>query len=94
MAFKKGHSGNTKGKPKGTKSKKTIQWELLADSIVNEHTERFNSEMKILSGREFMDMYIKVLEYFKPKLNRTDILSDGEKIVFNKINLGEGKKPD
>jgi hypothetical protein len=80
MPFKKGHSGNIKGKPKGAKSKKTIQWEILGESIMNEHTEKFNAELSKLNGEKFMDMYVKVLEYFKPKQNRTDITTGGEKI--------------
>lgn len=80
MGLPKGRTNNIKGKPKGTKSKKTIQWDALGESIMNEHTERFNSSLNDLDDDKFMDMYIKVLEYFKPKQNRTDITSGGEKI--------------
>lgn len=80
MAQPKGHTGNPNGRPKGTKNKKTQQWEILGESIMNEHTERFNASLESLDDDKFMDMYIKVLEYFKPKQNRTDITSGGEKI--------------
>ena len=93
MPFKKGHSGNPKGKPKGIKSQKTQQWEVLGESIMNEHTEKFNSELNKLHGEKFMDMYIKVLEYFKPKQMRTDLTTKGNEIQTNIISLGSGKKP-
>lgn len=87
MPFKKGQSGNARGKPTGTKSKKTVQWELLGDSIMNKHTERFNGVLKAMDDDKFADTFIKVLEYFKPKQNRTDITSGGEKINPPKITF-------
>lgn len=80
MGLPKGRTNNTKGKPRGTKSKKTIQWEALGESIMNEHTERFNDVLHSMEDDKFADTFIKVLEYFKPKQNRTDITTGGEKI--------------
>lgn len=77
MPFEKGQSGNPSGKPKGAKSEKTTQWELLHSSIVGQHADRFNTILKnwAESGdpdqeQMFSDAYIKVLEYFKPKQAR------------------------
>lgn len=92
MAQKKGQTGNPNGRPKGTRNKKTVQWEVLGDSIMNEHTEKFNTELAKLNGKDFMDMYVKVLEYFKPKQNRTDITSGGEKINPPKIKFFDTDK--
>ena len=80
MAFQRGRE-KTGGKQKGSKNKKTVQWDILGESIMNEHTEKFNTELAKLNDKDFMDMYIKVLEYFKPKQNRTDITTKGEKII-------------
>jgi hypothetical protein len=87
MAQKKGQTGNPNGRPKGTKNKKTVQWEALGDAITNEHTERFNRVLDAMDDDKFADTYIKVLEYFKPKQNRTDITSGGEKINPPKIKF-------
>jgi len=78
MPFKKGHSGNPSGKPKGIKARKTLEWEKLGDAILTKDTERFKKILSGLPDDKFIDMYLKILEYFKPKQNRVDnISSDG-----------------
>lgn len=60
------------GKPKGAVSEKTKFWEALKDFIINEGSEKFKDEMEKLEGKDFINTYINVLEYFKPKLQRSD----------------------
>ena len=91
MPFKKGNKiGN--GRPKNSKNKKTVQWEQLGEAITSEHTERFNKILTSLPDDKFSDMYIKILEYFKPKQNRTDITTGGEKINPPKIGFFDSNK--
>jgi len=78
MPFEKGQSGNPNGKPKGAKSEKTKQWEELHESIVGIHAEKFNSILQQWADSydadeqaAFVDAYMKILEYFKPKQART-----------------------
>lgn len=71
--FKKGEAP---GRPKGTKNHRTKQWDALGESIMNEHTERFNAMLAGLEEKEFGEMYLKVLEYFKPKLSRSEVKAD------------------
>lgn len=87
MAQKKGQTGNPNGRPKGAKNKRTLQWEALGEAITGECTERFYEEIEKLEGKEYIDAYTKILEYFKPKQNRTDITSGGEKISPPKIKF-------
>lgn len=76
--LQKGHGGL---KPKGAISKKTQQWEALAESIIGEHSEGFNAIMRSLKHRAeheddldatelYLNNYTKILDYFKPKLQR------------------------
>jgi hypothetical protein len=82
---KKGVVNNPKGRPAGSKNQRTIQWEALHDSIVDQHAASFNSIMDELLNHEELDcriqgadLYLKMLEYFKPKLARQTLVGDGE----------------
>ena len=80
--FKKGQSGNIKGKPKGAISEKTKLWETLGNDLTTIHAQKFNevlSEMMEHNPEKGMYIYLQVLEYFKPKLNRTTLVGDPDK---------------
>jgi hypothetical protein len=83
-------NGN-KGKPKGATSKRTQQWEALADSICGEQAEYFSQYIKDLwtsqdskKKAEAADLYLKTVEYFKPKQSRveSDVKIEGDPITF------------
>ena len=48
MGLPKGKTNNSKGRVKGSKNERTIQWEALGESIETKHVDRFN---KVLFGR-------------------------------------------
>ncbi len=88
MPFEKGQSGNPNGKPKGAKSEKTKQWEELHESIVGVHADKFNSILQQWADSydpdeqaQFVDAYMKILEYFKPKQARQTIVGEGDSPV-------------
>jgi len=72
MPFEKGKE-KTGGRKQGSINKKTIEWEQLGEAIQNEHTERFNKILNNLPDDKFSDKYLQILEYFKPKQQRTEI---------------------
>jgi hypothetical protein len=85
MAFEKGKSGNPNGRPQGAKSEKTLQWEQLGESITGQQAEKFNAFLdKLWSSRDDQDkmiaseLYLKTLEYFKPKQARQTIVGEGD----------------
>ena len=45
-------------------------WKELRESMLGVHAERFNKVMSELPDREFARLYLKSLEYFKPKIVR------------------------
>lgn len=69
----KGKTNNPKGKPKGIKNIKTLQWEALGESITSKHTERFNGILESADDKLFTELYLDILEYFKPKQQRTEL---------------------
>ena len=80
MTFVKGQSGNPKGKPKGAKSKKTQAWDELGDYIVNKGAKKYMDILTKSNQEDFQRRFETILEYFKPKQQRTDITSGGEAI--------------
>ena len=69
----KGNTNNPAGKPAGTKNTKTKQWEALGAKIVGEGAERFMSILDGLDDDAFTKNYLMILEYFKPKQQRTEL---------------------
>lgn len=70
--FQKGKSGNLSGKPKGTKSQKTIAWEHLGEFITESGAERVKRILTKCNDKAFMTYYPMLLEYFKPKQQRVE----------------------
>lgn len=84
----KGNTNNPKGKPAGTKNRKTEQWEVLAESIVTTHAKRFNDVLNNLGDEDFAKIYTQILGYFKPKISH-NIVENTEKPTIQFINVSE-----
>jgi len=99
MPFKKGQSGNIKGKPKGAKGVKTKQWEAIGEAISGEHAEKFNEYMNKLWGGTMKDqasaaeLYLKTVEYFKPKQARVESVISGD-LSVSSIKFEDAKKDE
>jgi len=72
--------GNKYGSKKG-RHRKTKEWEALGDSIITKHAERFNSILDEADDDTFARLFIDTLEYFKPKLQRTELKADDNNIL-------------
>ena len=88
MGLHKGQTNNTQGRPVGSKNKRTEQWESLGESITGHQAEQFNAFLdKLWSSRNDEDkmiaseLYLKTLEYFKPKQARQTIVGEGDSPV-------------
>ena len=79
MKFPKGHK-KLGGIKKGQVQKRTRAWDQLGEFFTQAGAERAKEIMINADDKEFMAYYDKLVEYFRPKLQRTDITTDGEKI--------------
>lgn len=48
------------------------EWSLLAKDMDGRFAKRMRDELESLSGREFIRNYLKLAEYFKPKMTRQE----------------------
>jgi hypothetical protein len=85
MGLPKGQTNNSSGRPVGSKNKRTEQWEQLGESITGQQAEQFNDFLNKLWGSRndedkmiASELYLKTLEYFKPKQARNTIVGDAD----------------
>lgn len=81
-------------------------WQELVRDMSDSHAKKFNNILKTLPDREFVRAYLKALEYFKPKIIRTDqkptsevdntitvqIVQKNDKGEINIITIGKDEK--
>lgn len=60
---------------------KSAEWQALGEAIVTRHADRFNKILDELPPERFGEAFLKVLEYFKPKLQRVESDISGEVTV-------------
>lgn len=67
----------TGGAVKGQTYAKVTLWNEMGDFIVCEGTDKYMEFLRELKGKEYMERFEAILEYFKPKMSRV-ALTDGE----------------
>ena len=88
MPFKKGQSGNDKGRPKGAKDKFKQETKRRIDKVLTQLEVTLEADIKALSDRERVRLWTDLQEYSYPKLQRTEIKGEittgPKKIGFEK----------
>ena len=87
--IQKGEVRNPKGKPKGTLSTKTKGWDLLKETITTGLTDKFMQEMEGLEGTQYINAYLNVLEFFRPRLSRAETINQNENIETITVTLSQ-----
>ena len=88
--FQKGVVTNPNGrKGVGDKNKQKIRDAI--QNILEDNIDKVFEELSTLTGKDFLDMYSRFLEYSLPKLQRQTIEIDTEKVIrtFNFIPASE-----
>ena len=81
--------GNTfgKGRPKGAKNTRTEQWEEFSAWFLTEGMSKLEREMAMLEGKDYIVTVKDLLEYFKPKLARTELAGDSENPIQSNVTV-------
>lgn len=92
MPFDKGNKPLSH-RQKGSKNKRTIQWEAFSEYCLDGGLEKFQEELNKLDGRDFVNAFISLLEFHKPKLARTQITgADDKKLEITVKHVGTTSK--
>jgi len=84
MGFERGNK-YSKGRPKGTPNKKTEQWQVFSDYCVNGGLKKFKNELGKLEGTAYVKVFVKLLEFFKPKLSRVAMENTEDTKMYDDI---------
>jgi len=91
MPFVKGQKKSPNaGMKKGQVTAKVQAWERLGDLITGKMTEDVMDYVNMLPGDEKLEAYLKLLDYFKPKLQRSD--NTTEHTFKGGLKIGYGDK--
>lgn len=89
------------GRPKGTKNKRTVLWEELGQELTDRHADRFNALLDrlwdspdLVDQLRAADLFLKVAEYFKPKLQRIQQQAEPVDLPRITIRLAGAKDED
>lgn len=68
----------------GVRNRRTIEWEALGEFMTEAGAEKVMTYLNTLEGEEFFKRYDKLLNYFKPKMQSTDVKTSGS-LTLNQI---------
>lgn len=94
MAFEKGISGNAGGRKPGTPNKATATArEAISAALAGADAGKLATALDTLTGREYIDAYVKLAEFITPKLQRTALTAEQERGPV-KVTLHIGGTPE
>jgi len=94
--FKPGQSGNPNGRPKGLPNKdkrKVLEW-INIYLVSEENQKKLTKEFDSLTGRDYVNAFMKLVEFVVPKQRSQTQEYEGEKIDFNINVIGPKKKAE
>ena len=77
MAFTKGNSGNRAGRTPGTPNKATTAArEVIGAALSGTDAAKLAAQLNTLTGKDYIDAYVKLAEFVTPKLQRTALAAE------------------
>ena len=94
MAFEKGTSGNRAGRRPGTLNKATTAArEVIGAALSGTDAAKLAAQLDTLTGKDFIDAYVKLAEFVSPKLQRTALATDeANSRIEVTMNLGDARQ--
>ena len=94
MAFEKGTTGNRAGRAPGTPNKATTAArEVIGAALSGTDAAKLAAQLNTLTGKDFIDAYVKLAEFISPKLQRTALAADeANGRIEVTMNLGDARQ--
>ena len=94
MPYETGTSGNPTGRPKGAANKATAAArETIAAVLAGADAVKLAAQLDTLTGKDYIDAYVKLAEFVTPKLQRTALATDeSERRIEVTMNLGDARQ--
>ena len=91
MPYESGTSGNLNGRPKGAANKATTAArEVIGAALSGTDAAKLAAHLDTLTGKDFIDAYVKLAEFITPKLQRTAMATDeANRQIKVTMNLGD-----
>lgn len=70
--WKRGQSGNPAGRPRGSLTKKTVILKVFTETVLSGGRKKFQRELRKLKGKQYIDVYLAMLEFGIPKIMRSE----------------------
>lgn len=88
MAFKKGQSGNPKGRPRGAKNKATNELREWVERLINDNLDTIANDIKELDPNDRVKFFLALLNYTLPKQQsvKAEINDEREQIVIANLS--------
>lgn len=87
MPFEKGHSGNLKGRTKGSQNLVTKKIRECITLFLEDKFERIETDFELLSPRDRIKVYCDLLHYSLPKLQTVQLENDFERLTDTELNI-------
>ena len=96
MPYESGTSGNLNGRPKGAANKATTAArEVIGAALSGTDAAELAAQLNTLTGKDFIDAYVKLAEFVSPKLQRTALAAEADTAgpIRVTLNLGRPHEP-
>ncbi|MBR3559576.1 MAG: hypothetical protein IKN78_11995 [Bacteroidales bacterium] len=86
MAQKKGHTGNPKGRPKGTPNKLTSTVREWIAELIDSNREQVEKDLKALKPIERVQMIERLMQYVVPKQQAVSAAIDFSQLTDSQLD--------
>lgn len=86
MPFKKGESGNRKGRPNGAENKNTTELKTWIQALIDNNRVQLERDLKALEPKERWQIIERLMQYTTPKMQNIEAHLEYDKLSDEHLN--------